>query len=67
MKIQQLEEELRKQIAAAALEEIELMTKPSSDGSSTGKARKIFTDRRSVKSKKPVQLVTGWEHGRYCK
>ena len=55
MEKQRLEEEHRKQIAAAALEEIELLTKPSSDGSSTGKTIELFTERSSVKSKKLVQ------------
>ena len=31
------------------------MTKPSSDGSSTGKTTELFTERSSVKSKKLVQ------------
>ena len=48
-------EEHRKQVAAAALEEIELMTKLSSDGSSTGKKSKLFTERSSAKSNKLVQ------------
>ena len=55
LEIQQLEEEHRKQVAAIILEEIELMTKPSSDGSSTGKTSELFTERRSVNSKKLVQ------------
>ena len=56
LEIKQLEEEHRKQVAAAAREEIELMTKPSSYGSSAGKTSKLFTERSSVKSKKLVQV-----------
>ena len=55
LEIEQLEEDNRKQVAAAALEEIELMTKSSADGSGIGKMSKLFTDRSSVKSKKLVQ------------
>ena len=55
MEIQQFEEEGRKQVAATALEENELMTKPSLDGSSTGKSSKLFTEIGSVKSKKLVR------------
>ena len=53
--IEQLEEDHRKEVAAAALEEIELMTKSSADGSGTGKMSGLFTERSSVKSKKLVQ------------
>ena len=70
LEIQQFEEEHRKQIAAAALEEIELMTKPSSDRSSTGKTSELFTERSSVKSKtcsRLGQFVTSREHGSCCK
>ena len=52
LEIEQLEEDRRKKVAAAALEEIELMTKASADGSSTGKTSELFTDKSSVKSKK---------------
>ena len=55
LEIEQLEEDHRKEVAAAALEEIELMTKSSADGSGTGKMCGIFTERSSVKSKKLVQ------------
>ena len=55
LEIEQLEEDHRKEVAAAALEEIELMTKPSADGSGTGKLSGLFTERSSVKSKKLVQ------------
>ena len=57
LEIEQLEEDHRKEVAAAALEEIELMTKPSADGSGTGKMSGLFTERSSVMSKK---LVQGW-------
>ena len=55
LEIEQPEEDHRKQVASAALEEIELMTKSSADGSGTGKMSKRFTERSSVKSKKLVQ------------
>ena len=55
LEIEQLEEDHRKEEAAAALEEIELMTKSSADGSGTGKMSGLFTGRSSVKSKKLVQ------------
>ena len=55
LEIEQLEEDHRKEVAAAALEEIELMTKSSSDGPGTGKMSGLFTERSSVKSKKFVQ------------
>ena len=55
LEIEQLEEDHRKEVAAAALEEIELMTKSSADGSGTGKIGGLFTERSSVKSKKLVQ------------
>ena len=55
MEIEQLEEDLRKEVAAAALEEIELMTRSSADGSGTGKMRGLFTERSSVKRKKLIQ------------
>ena len=56
LEIEQLEEDHRKEVADAALEEIELMTKSSSDGSGTGKMSGLFTERISVKSKKLVQV-----------
>ena len=55
LEIEQLEEDHRKEVAAAALEEIELMTKSSADGSGVGKMSGLFTERSSVKSKKFVQ------------
>ena len=55
LEIEQLEEDHRKEVAAAALEEIELMTRSSADGSGTGKMSGLFTERSSVKSKKLVQ------------
>ena len=55
LEIEQLEEDHRKEVAAAALEEIELMTKSSADGSGTGRMGGLFTERSSVKSKKLVQ------------
>ena len=55
LEIEQLEEDHRKEVADAALEEIELMTKSSADGSGTGKMSGLFTERSSVKSKKLVQ------------
>ena len=55
LEIEQLEEDHRKEVAAAALEEIELMTKSSADGSGIGKMIGLFTERSSVKSKKLVQ------------
>ena len=55
LEIEQLEEHHRKEVAAAALEEIELMTKSSANGSGTGKISGLFTGRSSVKSKKLVQ------------
>ena len=55
LEIEQLEEDHRKEVAAAALEEIELMTKSSADGSGTGKMSGLFTERSSVKSKKLFQ------------
>ena len=45
LEIQQLEEEHHKQVAAAALKVIDLVTKSSSDGSSTGKTSELFTER----------------------
>ena len=44
-----------KKVAAAALEEIELMTKASTDGSGSGKMSELFVERTSVKSKRLVQ------------
>ena len=55
LEIEQLEEDHRKEVAAAALEEIELMAKSSADGCGTGKMSGLFTERSSVKSKKLVQ------------
>ena len=55
LEIEQLEEDRRKEVAAAALEEIELMTKSSAYGSRTGKLSGFFTARSPVKSKKLVQ------------
>ena len=55
LEIEQLEEDHRKETATAALEEIELMTKSSADGSGTGKMSGPFTERTSVKRKKLVQ------------
>ena len=55
LEFEQLEEDHRKEVAAAALKEIELMTQASADGSGTGKMSKLFTERSSVKSKKLVQ------------
>ena len=55
VEIQQLEEEHCKQLAAAALEGIELMTKSSASGFDTGKLSELFTERNTVKSKKLVQ------------
>ena len=55
MEIEQLEEDHRKEVSAAALQELQLMTKASTDGSGTGKMSKLFTERSSVKSKKLVQ------------
>ena len=55
LEIEQLEENHRKELAAAALEEIELMTKSSADGSDTGKMSGLFTEKSSVKSKKLLQ------------
>ena len=55
LEIEQLEEDHRKEVAATALEEIELMTKSSADGSGTVKMRGLLTERSSFKSKKLVQ------------
>ena len=55
LEIEQLGEDHRKQVAAAVLEEIELMTKSPADGSGTGKMSEFFTERNSVKSKKLAQ------------
>ena len=55
LEIEQLEEDHRKEVAAAALEEIELMTRSSADGSDTGKMIGLFTESSSVKSKKLLQ------------
>ena len=55
LEIEQLEESHRKEVAAAALEEIELMTKACTHGSGNGKMSDLFTERSSVKSKKLVQ------------
>ena len=55
LEFEQLEEDHHKEVAAAALEEYELMTKSSADGSGTGKMSGLFTERSSVKSKKIVQ------------
>ena len=55
-KLRELEiDDLCKEVAAAALEEIELITKSSADGSRTGKMSGLFTERSSIKSKKLVQ------------
>ena len=48
MELQHLEEEHRKQIAAAAFKEIVLMREPSSDESSTGKMSEFFTDSKKL-------------------
>ena len=50
LELGQLEEDHRKQIAAAALEDIELMTKSSAKESGTRKMSEFFTERCSVKS-----------------
>ena len=55
LEIEQLEEDHRKEVAAAAFEGIELMTKASADVSGTGKMSEVFTERSSVKSKKLAQ------------
>ena len=55
LEIEQLEEHHRKEVAAAAPENIELMTKSSADGSGVGKMSGLFTERSSVKNKKIVQ------------
>ena len=55
METELLEEDHRKEVAAAALEEIELTTKSSADVSGTGKMSKFFTERSSVMSKILVQ------------
>ena len=55
LEIEELEEDHREEVAAAAPEEIELMTKSSADGSGTCKLSGLFTERSSVKSKKLVQ------------
>ena len=55
MEIEQLAEDHRKQVAAAALEKIELMTKESAVGSGVGKISELLTERSSVKSKKLFQ------------
>ena len=55
LEIEQLEEDHRKEVAAASLEEIELMIKASTDGSDNGKMSELFTEKSSVKSKKSVQ------------
>ena len=60
LEIEQLEEDHRKEVAAAALEKIELMTKSSIDGSGTGKISRLFTERSSSKSKKLVQDWVNW-------
>ena len=43
LEIEQLEEDHCKEVAAAALKEIELMTKSSADGSANGKMSEFFT------------------------
>ena len=55
LQIEQLQEDHRKEVAIAGLEEIELMTKSYADGSGTGKMSEFFKESRSVKSKKLVQ------------
>ena len=55
LEVEQLEEDHRREVAAAALEKIELMTKSSAEASGTGKMSEFFTERSSVKSKKLVQ------------
>ena len=55
LEIEHFEDDHRKQVAAAALEQIELMTESSADGSGTDKMSKLFTEKSSVKSKKLVQ------------
>ena len=55
LEIEQLEEDHRKEVAAEALEEIELMTRSSADRAGTGKMSGLFTERSSVKRKKLVQ------------
>ena len=44
LEIQQFQQEHCKQVAASALEETELVTKPSSNRSSTGKPNVLFTE-----------------------
>ena len=51
----QLDEEHCKQVAAADLEEIELMTRSLADGSDTCKLSEIFIERNTVKNKKLLQ------------
>ena len=67
LEIEQLEDDQCKEVAAAALEEIELMSKSLADLSGTGKKSGLFTERISVKSKKLFQdwvnFFTGREHG----
>ena len=53
LEIEQLEDDNRKEVAAAALEEIELMTKASAEG--LGTLSELFTEKISVKNKKFVQ------------
>ena len=55
LEIEQLEEDHRKEVAAAALEEIVFMTESSADGSGASKMSGLFKERSSVKSKKLVQ------------
>ena len=43
------------QVSAAAVGEIEMMTKSSADGSGVGKMSQFFTEKISLKTKKPVQ------------
>ena len=53
---EQLGDDHLKQVAAAALEDIELMTKSSANASGTGEMSEFFfTERSSVNSKKLVQ------------
>ena len=68
MEIEQLEEDHRKQVAAAALEEIKLMTKSSADGSGTGKNERALYIKKFSQEQETCsrlgQFIAGREHGR---
>ena len=67
LEIEQLEEDHRTEVAAAALEEIELMTKASADWQNERALYGKKFSREQESCSRLGQFVTGREHGRCCK